>query len=127
MLHAERPEGGTYSEREVARQFGHTVQTLDRVYADIPKDMHGIAGMTMDEILRNARREVWGPMPGEADHEELEYDLLEAAQLTGISITALAGRLQRGSLPGEKRRGKWYVTHFDLVWHGPLPWSGSTY
>ena len=121
MLHAERPEGGTYSEREVARQFGHTVATLDRVYADIPTDMHGIAGLTMDEIIRTARREVWGPLPGDPDHEPVEHDLIAAAKLTGVDNKALAARIQRGSLPGIKRHGKYYVTQFDLAWHGLLP------
>jgi integrase len=120
MLHAQRPQGGTYSEREVARQFGHTVATLDRVYADIPEDMHGIAGLTIDEIFRNARREVWGPAPGDPDYEEVEYDLLDAAALTGLTNTSLAGRITRGSLPGTKRKGKCYVTRYDLVWHGLL-------
>jgi integrase len=124
MLHAERPEGGTYSRHEVARQFGHTVQTLDRVYADIPEDMHGIADMTMDEILRTARRSIWGPMPGDDDYEPIEYELLDARELTGMSVNALAARLQRGSLPGVKRRGKWYVTRFDLAWHGLIPPPG---
>jgi hypothetical protein len=121
MLHAQRPEGGTYSEREVARQFGHTVQTLDRVYADIPEDMHGIAGLTMDEIIRTARREVWGPMPGDADYQPVEYDLRHAAELTGIDHKALAARIQRGSLPGSKHGGRYRVTRFDLVWHGLIP------
>jgi integrase len=120
MLHAERPEGGTYSEREVARQFGHTVATLDRVYADIPTDMHGIAGLTMDEILRGARRQVWGPMPGDDGYEPVEYDLIEAAELSGVDNKALAARIQRGSLPGLKRHGKYYVTRFDLAWCGLL-------
>jgi hypothetical protein len=121
MLHAERPGRGTYSEREVARQFGHTVQTLDRVYADIPKDFQGIGGLTMDEIIRAARRDVWGPMPGDADYDEVEYDLVRAESVTGISAKALAARIQRGSLPGVKRRGKYYVAHFDLMWHGLAP------
>jgi hypothetical protein len=121
MLHAVHHEGGKYSEREVARQYGHTVGTLDRVYAAIPKDMHGIAGLTMDEIFRNARRHVYGPMPGEPDYEEVEYDLLQAAALTGISHKALAARIQRGSIPGSKRKGKYYVTHFDLAWQGLTP------
>jgi hypothetical protein len=120
MLHADRPQGGTYSEREVARQFGHTVGTLDRVYADIPDDMHGIAGMTMDEIIRTARREIRGPLPGDPDHQPVEYDLLQASALTGIDNKALAARIQRGSLPGSKRQGKYYLTHFDLTWHGLL-------
>lgn len=126
MLHAERPEGGRYSEREVARQFGHTVATLDRVYADIPDDMHGIAGLTMDQILRSADREIWGPLPGDPDYKEIEYDLLRAAELTGITNTALAARIQRGSIPGTKRKGKCYVTHFDLARHGLIPPDGKT-
>lgn len=121
MLHAARPEGGTYARDEVARQFGHTVGTLDRVYASIPKNMHGIAGKTMDEIIRDARRQIWGPMPGDADYAEIEYDLIEAGELTGISRNALAARIQRGSIPGIKRGGKCYVTHFDLAWHGLIP------
>lgn len=107
MLHAERPDGGSYSELEVARQFGHTVGTLERVYAAIPKDLHGIAGLTIDEILRNARRHFHGPMPGDPDYEEIEYDLLQAADLTGIHHKALAARIQRGSIPGSRRRGKY--------------------
>lgn len=83
--------------------------------------MHGIAGMTMDEIIRSARREIWGAAPGDPGYEETEYELLEAAALTGIGVSALADRLLRGSLPGSKRRGKWYVSRFDLVWHGLLP------
>ena len=121
MLHCERPEGGRYSDYEVARQYGHTRSTLERVYADIPDDMHGIAGLTMDEILRRADREVWGPMPGDPDYEEVEYDLLQAQDLTGISRTGLAARIQHGSIPGTKRKGKCYVTLFDLAWHGLIP------
>jgi hypothetical protein len=126
MLHAERPEGGRYSEREVARQFGHSVATLDRVYADIPDDMHGIAGLTMDEILRQADREVWGPKPGQPNYEKNEYDLHQAAALTGISNKALCARIQRGSLPGDKRKGRYYVTAYDLAWLGLIPPGGET-
>jgi hypothetical protein len=121
MTHAQRPEGGTYARDEVADQFGHTVGTLDRVYSRIPKDLHGIGGRTMDEIMRNARRHVYGPMPGDPDYEQIEYDLLEAAELTGIKHKALAARIQRGSIPCSKRKGKYYVTHFDLAWHGLIP------
>lgn len=124
MTHAERPEGGTYARDEVAYQFGHTVGTLDRVYARIPNDLHGIGGRTMDEIIRNARRHVWGPMPGDPDYEQIEYDLLEAAELTGVKHKALAARIQRGSILGSKRKGKYYVTEFDLTWHGFIPLRG---
>ncbi len=120
MAHAERPEGGTYARDEVAHQFGHTVGTLDRVYLRIPEDLHGIGGKTMDEIIRDGRRDAWGPMPGDADYQEIEYDLLEAAALTGISNKALCARIQQGSIPASKHSGKYYVTRFDLAWHGLL-------
>ena len=87
--------------------------------------MHGIAGLTMDEILRRADHEVWGPMPGDPDYQEVEYDLLQAADLTGISNKALAARIQRGSIPGTKRKGKYYVTKFDLVWYGIIARGGN--
>jgi integrase len=128
MAHAERPEGGTYSRGEVADQFGHTVGTLDRVYLHVlkGKGLEHVGGRTMDEIIRNNRRQVWGAMPGDPDYQEIEYDLLEAAALTGISNTALAARIQRGSIPGSKRRNKYYVTRFDLTWHGLIAQSGQS-
>ena len=59
MLHAQRPEGGTYSRHEVAEQFGNTPATLDRVYGRTLPDLYGVAGLTMDEIIRRAMRDVW--------------------------------------------------------------------
>jgi len=118
MARAERPEGGTYARDEVADQFGHTVPTLDRVYNHVLKNLDGVGGLTMDQIIRNARRHVWGPLPGDLDYQEDEYDLLEAAELTGKSRNALAAQIQRGSIPGTKRKCKLYVTKFDLAWHG---------
>jgi integrase len=121
MAHAERPEGGTYSPGEVAYQFGHSEPTLQRVYLHVLTDIHGIGGLTMDQIIRNGRRHVWGPMPGDPDYHDIEYDLLEAAELTGISRNGLAARIGRRSIPGVKRKGKYYVTHFHLAWHGLIP------
>jgi hypothetical protein len=126
MARAERPEGGTYGRREVADQFGHTVGTLDRVYDHVLKDLDGLAGLTMDQVIRKARRHVWGPLPGDSDYQEIEHDLLGAAQLTGVSRNALAARIQRRSIPGSKRKGKCYVTEFDLAWHGLIPPAGRT-
>ncbi|MBA2358740.1 MAG: hypothetical protein H0V84_09975 [Actinobacteria bacterium] len=119
MLHARRHHGkGNYSSQEVARQFGHSAQTLHSVYADIPEKMHGIAGLTIDKIIRRAWRQVWGPMPGDADYEENLLTTAEASVLTGIRVNALGGRLRRGTLPGERRGSRYLVSEFNLVWHG---------
>ena len=66
-----------------------------------------------------------GAEPGDTDYEEIEYDLLEAAQLTG-SAAPLSPGASAWSLPGVKRSGKWYVRRFDLVWHGALQRSRAT-
>ncbi len=121
MLHAQRPEGGTYSRHEVAEQFGNTPATLDRVYGRTLPDLDGVAGLTMDEIIRRAMRDVWGPMPGDPNYERIEYELTEAAALTRLTNKALAARISNGSLPGFKQDGKYLVNRFDLVWHGLLP------
>ena len=121
MTHAVRPVlGGTYSRAEVARQLGHSVPTLDRVYADIPPDLHGIAGLTMDEIIRAARRDVFGPMPGETDFDDEFLTMHEAAGLTGIGHKSLAARIYRGTLPGREEGGRKLVSRFDLMWCGLL-------
>ena len=124
MTHAQRPAevgGGVYSRYEVARHLGHTVDTLDKVYADIPGDLLGIAGLTMDEIIRRARREAWGPIPRDPDYEEVLYTTNEASSLTGVSITALCARCQRGSLPAVLDGGKYYISDHALVLVGLLP------
>jgi hypothetical protein len=121
MTHAVRPAewgGGTYSRAEVARQLGHSVQTLDRVYADIPGDLHGIAGMTMDEMIRAARRQIWGALPGDLDFEDELLTLYEAERITGISHRNLCARIYRGSLPGRDRGARKVISRFDLRWCG---------
>lgn len=118
---ATRPDevgGGPYQSGEVAQQLGHTVGTFEGVYAGILKDLHGVAGRTMDEIIRGARREVWGPLPGDPDFEDVELTTTEAAALTGLSIKSLNGRIARGSLPARKERGKHLVSRHALRWHG---------
>ncbi len=123
MTHAQRPEhvgGGVYSRYEVARHLGHTVQTLDRVYADVPDDLLGIAGLTMDEIIRRARREQWGPIPGDTDYEETTYTIAEAAELTGRSVGAIGARVSRGALPANRENGLLRVSDHHLVLLGLL-------
>lgn len=126
MTHAVRPgdSGGTYSRYEVAAQLGHSVQTLDRVYADVPRDLHGIGGMTMDEIIRQSRRDVWGPMPGDDDFEETWLTMAEAEGVTGIASKLLTARIYRGTLPGRDRGNKKVVSSFALMWCGFLPAPG---
>jgi len=119
MLHARRHDRpGNYSSPEVARQFGHSAQTLHSVYADIPEDMHGIAGLTIDEIIRRAWREVWGPMPGAPDYEDKLLTTARAMELTGLAVNSLGGRIVRGTLPAQRRGSRYLVSEFDLVWHG---------
>jgi hypothetical protein len=122
MTHAQRPAdvGGVYSRYEVARHLGHTVETLDKVYADVPHDLLGIAGLTIDQIIRRGRREEWGPIPGDADYEEILYSTVEASSLTGVSVTALCARMQRGSLPAVKDGGRYIVSDHALVLVGLL-------
>ena len=96
------------------------MDTLDKVYADIPPDLLGIAGLTMDEIIRRARREVWGAAPGVPDYEEILYTTKEASQLTGVSVSALCARCQRGSLPAVIDGGKYYISDHSLVLVGLL-------
>jgi hypothetical protein len=124
MFHAVRPSedgGGNYTPLEIARQLGHDVRTLLGVYADVMHDIHGIAGMTMDQIIRAARREVWGPLPGDPDFEDEWLTTVEVARLTGLSVKALDARMQRGSLPARKDGARYLVSRHELRWRGYLP------
>jgi hypothetical protein len=71
----------------------------------------------MDEIIRSARREQFGPMPGDPDFEDEWLTLLEAER-TGIGHKSLAGRIYRGTLPGHDLGGRKVVSRFDLEWCG---------
>jgi integrase len=135
MLHAARhdSEPGGYSGKEVARQFGHSASTLYRVYADVIEEAKGVTGHTMDEILSNAWREAWGPMPGEEGYEHVLLTTREAADLTAryasevgapfraVSVSALGARIARGHLPATERNGRYLISEWDLAWHGLIP------
>jgi integrase len=124
MFHAVRPAeegGGNYTPLEIARQLGHDVRTLLGVYADVMHDIHGVAGLTMDEIIRAARREVWGPLPGDPDFEDEWLTTVEVSQLTGIAVNALGARIQRGSLPAIKQGSRYLISRHELRWRGYLP------
>jgi hypothetical protein len=123
MAHAQRHDTdrpATYSLLEVARQFGHSVDTLEKVYADIPDDMHGIAGLTVDQIIRTARREAWGPFPGDSDYEEVLYTLAQASVLTGISHSGLCARVQRGYCRQGAKTGS--TSSVSSTWSGSVSW-----
>ena len=122
MLAARRHDGrdGGYAPGEVARQFANSVETIHRSYHHLPRDPHKVAGKTMNEILSGSFREVWGPMPGNPDYEEVLLTTREAALLTGISVARLGGRISRGTLPASRLGHRYLVSEFDLAWMGLL-------
>jgi hypothetical protein len=118
MLHASKPGGGHYTMHEVASQLGHKASMTADVYGHRMKDQTDVAGHTVDEIIRLARRHVWGPQPGDSDYEALEYTLAEVARATGLSHNKLLGRVHRGGLSVRKRDGLYVVSHDELVVRG---------
>lgn len=118
MLHATKPGGGHYTAHEVARQLGHKASMTLDVYGHLMDDQTDVAGRTVDEIIRLARRHVWGPQPGDPDHVPLEHTLAAASRLTGLSHNALLGRAHRGGLTVRKRNGRYVVSHDELVSRG---------
>jgi hypothetical protein len=140
MQHALVPlENGkitVYSQEQVARQFGNTHSTIDRVYGGIPEDLLQVSGMTMTEIYEKAWHGVWGPMPGEDGYEDVLYSTKEASALIGhwaerdqryqpVSSNALGGRIARGTLPATRRGARYYVSEWDLAWHCLIPPAGQ--
>lgn len=125
-----------YSEREVARQFGHTTATLSRVYGGIPQDMHRVRGKFMTEISDQAWHEIWGPMPGEEDYQEVLLTTPQASALIAchaendprfkpVSVNSLGGRIARGSLPARQSGHRYLLSEWDLAWHGLIPPVGQ--
>ncbi len=122
MLAAARHDGapGNYSAAEVARQFGNSPETLNRVYHHLPADPHRIAGKTMSEILHDVFRAVWGAMPGDSDYQEILLTTAEASALTGIAIGNIGDRARRGTLPATRVGNRYLISEFDLAWTGLL-------
>ena len=63
MFHAVKPgaKAGPLHPKEIARQLGHSVRVLHDVYEHImDDDQHGLAGLTMDEIILAAQGEICG-------------------------------------------------------------------
>jgi integrase len=122
MFHARRHDGeGRYTVLEIANQLGHDPRTLLGVYAKVMHDINQVAGLTMDEIIRAARREVWGPLPGDPDFEDEWLTTDEASLLTGISVNALGNRIHRGAFPAEKRGSSHLISRHTLRWYGLIP------
>jgi hypothetical protein len=82
------------------------------------EDQRDVAGYTVDEIIRRARREVWGPQPADPDYEAREFTLAEVARETGLSHNALLGRAHRGGLRVHKRDGLYVVSRDEFVARG---------
>jgi len=127
MFHVVRPGGhahgraALYSPMDIADHLGNTTQVLLDTYAKVSgEDIQKAGGTTMDELIRWARREVWGAMPGDADYLEEQLSLVDAAEMTGLSVKALGARARRGTLPASWGAGKYRVTRFNLVSHGLL-------
>jgi hypothetical protein len=118
MLHASKPGGGHYTVHEVARQYGHKPSMTLDTYGHVLDDQSEVAGHTVDGIIRLARREVWGPAPGDPDHQTVDYTLAEAVGLTGLSHNALLGRAHSGSLTVTRRDGLYVVSRDELVSRG---------
>jgi integrase len=130
-LHATKPEADglrpvPFGHDEIADRMGHTIGVFHSTYVKILRDdLQGAGGQPFDEIIRRTRRAVWGPLPGDADFENVELSAVEAAELTGLTVSALSARLLRGALPARKERGKYVIAKHDLVLLGLLAPSVS--
>ena len=92
-----------------------------RSYAAIPSNLHGVAGLTIDEIIRAAWRNVWGPMPGDVDFDDVLLTTVEASALTGLAVNTLDARIARGTLPATKVGSRYLISEFELAWVGLIP------
>lgn len=75
----------------------------------------------MDEIVRRACREAWGPLPGESDYGEILYTTAEVSAPTGIGVNALGARVARGNLAGVKVGPRCLISDYSSVLAGLLP------
>ena len=126
LLHAEQPNGrGRYSHARVADSLGHTEQVLLQTYSKIIEDdVLAAGGHTIEEIAHAARRQVFGPLPGDPDYRHVELSTSEIAALTGIAVGALSARCARGSLPARRESGRYLISECDLMLAGLLDPSG---
>jgi integrase len=121
-LHASKPSGERFAHTEIADRMGHSLGVFHSTYAGLLReDLQGVGGRPFDEIIRWARREVWGPLPGDEDFEDVELTAIEAAALTGLTVSALLARILGGRLPARKERGKYLISRHALRVHGLLP------
>jgi integrase len=120
MLYASKPNGGHYTIHQVARQLGHSATMTLAVYGHVMEDDSEIAGKTIEQVVRAARRAVWGPQPGDPDFIDDELSSIEAAALTGLSVSAVNARIGSGNLRAEKRNGRYAIKRGDLARAGLL-------
>ncbi|HWG55732.1 MAG TPA: site-specific integrase [Gaiellaceae bacterium] len=114
MLYASKPQGGHYTVGQVARQLGHSTRMLVDTYEHVMDDDSEIAGKTVDEAIRQARRSLLGPLPGDLDAAERLLTLDAAAAQVGMSVKALQERVARGSVPSIRENGRRVVRDWDL-------------
>lgn len=106
-------EPALYSHRWVADFLGNTTPTLQSTYEHVIGDIHGVAGLTMDTAIREARMRVWGvAASGETDRT---YTLQQASELTGVAPRQLWARGRRGTLATFPAGGKVCVRLSDLI------------
>jgi hypothetical protein len=118
-FHATWPDGRPFAAPQIAERMGHTVGVLYSTYVKVmDDDLQGASGRPFDEIIRRTRRAVWGPLPGDEDFVDSELTAVEAADLTGLSVSALSARLLRGAIPARKEHGKYAISRHDLVLAG---------
>lgn len=127
LFHAVKPSKdpnapkARYAPKVIADHMGHTADVLWNVYTHvIDDDFHGATGRTVDELVRWARREIWGAVPGDADYVETRYTTVEASELTGISVCLLGNRIRQGTLVAERDGVRHLISGYELVSSGLL-------
>ena len=94
---------------KIADSLGNTQQVLLDTYSKVLEDddVARVGGRTVEQFAQRTRREVCGPLPGDADFEVVEFTAVEASALTGMSVNALGARCARGTLPSRTEAGKY--------------------
>ncbi len=116
-------EPALYSHRWVADFLGNTTPTLQSTYEQVMGDIHGVAGLTMDEAIRQARARVWGVVPG--GETDSSYSLQQASELTGVAPRQLWARGKRGTLATFTVDGQVRVSLGGLIEAGLIHLNGS--
>jgi hypothetical protein len=116
---ASKHDGSRFAPPEIAERMGHAVGTLLETYVGVMNDdLQGASGKSFEEIIGRTRRAVWGPQPGDERFEGRLLTAAEAADLCGLTVSALSARFLRGSVPARKQDGKYLIQQHDLILSG---------